>query len=73
MYMNFNRPLRQNRLTEALNLVLVSIIARDTDADGPVLDEVHAVCGVPLADDQLTIYQGTREQRIGEVSALVWL
>lgn len=60
-------------LTEPLDLVLVAVVARDADADGAVLDEVHAVGGVALPDDQLAVDQRARDQRVGQVGAFVRL
>lgn len=53
--------------------MFIPIISRNTDADRPVLHEVHAVGCVALADDQLAIDQGAGQERIREVSSLVWL
>lgn len=61
------------QVTEALDLVLVAVVARDADADGAVLDEVHAVGGVALPDDQLAVDQRARNQCVREVGTLVRL
>lgn len=60
-------------LTEAFDLMLVAVVARDADADGAVLHEVHAVGRVALADDELAVDQRARQQRVREVGALVRL
>lgn len=53
--------------------MLVAVVAGDADADGAVFDEVHAVGGVSLADDQLAVDQRARQQGVREVGALVRL
>jgi hypothetical protein len=53
--------------------VLVAVVASDADADGAVLEEVHAVGGVPLPYDQLAVDQRAWQQRVRQVGALVRL
>lgn len=53
--------------------MFIAIISSNTDADRSIFDEVHAVRGVTLADDQLPFDEGAGEERISEVSSLVGL